>query len=161
MEILIRKFTDGDLDQVMDIWNDVIDEGKCFYWKEHFSKDYVSYIIDKQDAVFCAVHGDLTIGFYILHANSPGRGSHIANALYAVKKEYRGTGTGRKLAEHSMDFSRGKGYKAMQFNGVVSDNIPSIRLWESLGFERIGTVSDAFVKDNGDAVDVYLYYKRL
>lgn len=35
------------------------------------------------------------------------------------------------------------GYKASMFNLVFANNIPSIRLWRSLGFQEIGRVPKA------------------
>jgi L-amino acid N-acyltransferase YncA len=35
------------------------------------------------------------------------------------------------------------GYKASMFNLVFANNIPSVRLWRSLGFKEIGTVPNA------------------
>ena len=43
-----------------------------------------------------------------------------------------------------MQWHREHGFQAIQFNAVVSTNTAAIRLWQSLGFEIVGTVPDAF-----------------
>ena len=94
-----------------------------------------------------------------MHDNFSGRGNHISNALYAIKEEFRGKGIGKMLAKHSIKTSKECGYKAMQFNSVVSTNIASIRLWESLGLIRAGQIKNAFIKDNNEVADIYIYHK--
>lgn len=162
MDIHIRAFAEQDLDSVYLIWNQVIREGESFHWTEPFSRQKIEEIIKNQDAVYCAVNdsGD-PVGFYILHKNASGRGSHIANALYAIRSDYRRRGIGRMLAEHSIEMSRQYGYRAIQFNSVVSTNTGSVRLWESLGFQRVGTLTGAFRTNRNEFVDVYLYMKTL
>lgn len=112
-------------------------------------------------AVYCAKSYDEIVGFYILHDNFPGRGNHISNALFAVREKYRCMGIGKQLGEHSLKTSRVYGYKAMQFNSVVSTNAASIHLWENLGFSRVGQIKGAFMQDDMNAVDIYIYYKML
>ncbi|MBC2581407.1 GNAT family N-acetyltransferase [Clostridium sp. DJ247] len=161
MNLTIKKFKDSDISEIHYIWNKIIDEGESFFWKEKFSVDEILNILKNQDAVYCAKDCEKIIGFYILHANFPGRGNHICNALYAIEKSYRGKGIGKILGEHSMKISKEHGYNAMQFNSVVSTNIASVALWESLGFTRVGQVKNAFIKDNNEIVDIYIYYKIL
>lgn len=85
----------------------------------------------------------------------------MANALYAITKEFRGKGIGKILGEHSIKIAKECGYKAMQFNSVVSTNIASIYLWENLGFTRIGQVSGAFTRNNNELIDICIYFKAL
>lgn len=159
MNIIIREFKNEDINSIESIWNGVIDEGDSFFWKEHFSTDTISEILNNQKAIYCSVANGEVVGFYILHDNFPGRGNHIANALYAVKKEFRGQGIGKILGEHSIKTSKECGYKAMQFNSIVSTNIASVRLWETLGFNRVGQIEKAFVKENNEVADIYIYHK--
>lgn len=159
--ITIEEFKEEDINSIEYLWNEVIDEGNSFFWREHFSKNEIKQILNTQKAVYCAKYNGEVIGFYILHDNFPGRGNHIANALYAIKKEFRGKGIGKILGEHSIRISKECGFKAMQFNSVVSTNIASVHLWESLGFTRVGRINNAFVKSKDDIVAIYIYYKLL
>lgn len=68
-------------------------------------------------------------------------GSHIANGSYMVHPNHHGKGIGKILCEHSIQFSKDKEYVGIQFNAVVSTNIPAIKLWEKYGFNIIGKIS--------------------
>lgn len=161
MDIIIQEYRDEDINSIVSIWNGVIDEGNSFFWRDHFTIEEIKNILDNQKAVYCAKDNSDVVGFYILHDNFPGRGNHISNALFAVKKQFRGKGIGKKLGEHSLKISKECGYRAMQFNSVVSTNTASVHLWEHLGFSRVGQINCAFMQDDMETVDIYIYYKSL
>lgn len=98
MDIIIEEFKEDDIDSIHSLWNEIIDEGESFFWKEHFSREKILDILKSQDVVYCAKDNDIIVaGFYILHSNAPGRGNHISNALYAIRKDYRGKVLARYL----------------------------------------------------------------
>jgi L-amino acid N-acyltransferase YncA len=101
------------------------------------------------------------VGAYYFKPNFPGRGSHVANATYMVKRNQHGRGIGRLLGTHSLQQARQAGYRAMQFNAVVSVNRAAVALWERLGFQRIGTVPEGFRLPDGRYVDLYIMYQAL
>ena len=68
------------------------------------------------------------MGAYILRPNESGGGSHVANAAFMVAPEARGHGIGRAMGEHCLSEARRLGFRAMQFNFVVSTNESAIRL---------------------------------
>ena len=70
----------------------------------------------------------------------PGRGDHVGTASFMVAPEARGRGVGRALAEYVVRWHREQGYRGIQFNAVVETNTAAVRLWQSLGFEIVGTV---------------------
>jgi ribosomal protein S18 acetylase RimI-like enzyme len=43
---------------------------------------------------------------------------------------------------HSLEHARLRGYRAMQFNFVVSTNERAVRLWQSWGFEVVGRLPE-------------------
>jgi hypothetical protein len=43
-----------------------------------------------------------------------------------------------------IETAAGEGYRAMQFNAVVETNTNAVQLWQSLGFEILTTVPEAF-----------------
>jgi ribosomal protein S18 acetylase RimI-like enzyme len=101
------------------------------------------------------------VGTYILRANQPGSGSHVANAAFMVAPRVRGLGVGRKMGEHCLNEARERGFRAMQFNFVVSTNEAAIRLWKQLGFEIVGTLPGAFRHPQKGYVDVYVMVRSL
>jgi ribosomal protein S18 acetylase RimI-like enzyme len=78
-----------------------------------------------------------------------------------VSGSVRGQGIGRAMAEHSLSEARRLGFRAMQFNFVISTNTAAIRLWQELGFEIVGTLPLAFRHPNKGYVDVYVMYRSL
>jgi GNAT superfamily N-acetyltransferase len=101
------------------------------------------------------------VGTYILKPNQAGTGSHVANAAFMVAPNARGLGVGRKMGEHSLSEARRFGFRAMQFNFVVSTNVPAIRLWKQLGFKIVGTLPAAFRHPDAGYVDVYVMFRSL
>ncbi len=53
------------------------------------------------------------------------------------------------------------GYRAMQFNAVVETNTAAVRLWQSLGFEIIGTVPEAYDHRACGVVGLHVMHLRL
>jgi len=100
-------------------------------------------------------------GTYILRPNQPVLGSHVANAAFMVAPNARGLGIGREMGEHCLSEARRLGFRAMQFNFVVSTNEGAIRLWKQLGFEIVGTLPGAFRHPQKGYVDVYVMFRSL
>lgn len=158
VEVRIDKYNDNDVAQITKIWNDIIDEGTSFHWEEHFSIEKVKYVLSQQTDVYCAYVDNNLVGFYLLHPNSSGRCKHIANAMYAVDIDYRRNGVGTKLIKHSLDIAKTLSFIAMQYNSVVESN-PSIKIYERLGFERIGATRNGFRDINGNYSSLIIFYK--
>ena len=78
-----------------------------------------------------------------------------------VAAEYRGRGIGRMLAEHSLQVAKEQGYRAMQFNAVVSTNAAAVALWQRLGFQILGTVPQGFDDPSHGLVDLFIMHKQL
>jgi ribosomal protein S18 acetylase RimI-like enzyme len=72
-----------------------------------------------------------------------------------------GRGIARTMYEHSVAQARTKGYRAMQFNFVVSVNERAVRLWLSLGFEIVGRLPGAFRHPSKGFVDALVMFKTL
>jgi GNAT superfamily N-acetyltransferase len=101
------------------------------------------------------------VGTAYIRANGVGLSDHIANAGWMVDPRRQGQGIGRPFAEHVIDEARRLGYHGMQFNAVVASNTKAVALWESLGFDIVGTVPDAFRHSGGEMVPVHVMYRRL
>jgi ribosomal protein S18 acetylase RimI-like enzyme len=72
-----------------------------------------------------------------------------------------GRGIARRMCEHSLAHARQRGFRAMQFNFVVSTNERAVRLWQSLGFEIVGRLPLAFRRPSGDYVDAFVMFRSL
>jgi len=96
-----------------------------------------------------------------LRANQCGPGSHVANAAFMVARNAQGQGIGRAMAERCLNEARHFGFRAMQFNFVVSTNVAAIRLWQQFGFEIVGTLPGAFRHSQKGYVDVYVMFRSV
>ncbi|MDG1287305.1 MAG: GNAT family N-acetyltransferase [Rickettsiales bacterium] len=101
------------------------------------------------------------LGCYHQRPNQKGLGDHIANGGYVVSPDVRGKGVGRHLGEHSIARAKEQGYHGIQFNFVVSTNMIAIKLWQSLGFEIIGTIHKAYHRQQVEYVDAHIMFKSL
>ncbi len=93
--------------------------------------------------------------------NRPGRGSHVATGSFMVDPAAAGKGVGRALGEHVGAGARSAGYRGIQFNAVVETNTAAVRLWQSLGFQIIGTVPAAFRSTAHGYVGLHVMYLDL
>ena len=101
--------------------------------------------VDQSQAVMVAVDpAGAVVGTYYLRPNSLALGAHVANAGYVVAEHCRRQGIGSRLCQHSLQAARRLGFRAMQFNLVVSTNTAGIRCWERNGFQVVGTLPGAF-----------------
>jgi ribosomal protein S18 acetylase RimI-like enzyme len=158
----VRAAIEADLAQIAALFDAVIARGDSYpfehaldgraqrdYW---FGPGVSSYVWDE---------GGRVLGVYKLVPNQAGRGGHVANASYLVAPEARGRGLGRRLGEDSLVRARDAGYRAMQFNFVVTTNAAAVRLWQSLGFTIIGTSPGAYRHAQLGFVDAYVMFRTL
>ena len=78
-----------------------------------------------------------------------------------VAPNARGLGVGRAMGEHCLNEARRLGFRAMQFNFVVSTNESAVHLWQELGFKIVGTLPGAFRHAQKGYVDVYVMFRSL
>ena len=117
--------------------------------------------VETPTATFVAVDGEQLLGTYFIKPNQPGLGAHVCNCGYVVAPESQGRGIAASMCEHSQQFARERGFRAMQFNFVVSSNERAVRLWERLGFAIVGRLPGAFRHQALGYVDALVMYKTL
>ena len=179
----IRPATERDRDAIWNVLREVVAAGDTYaldpnisrkdalaYWFGPRTQTYVAdgdavgdgvAVPGKPTASSTIIHARQILGTYILRPNQSGGGSHVANAGFMVAASARGQGFGRAMAEHCLAEARRLGFRAMQFNYVISTNTAAIGLWQDLGFEIVGTSPDAFLHPEKGYVDVYVMYRSL
>ena len=105
--------------------------------------------------------GPRLLGSAKMGPNRPGRGAHVGTASFMVAPEARGRGVGRALGEYVVRWHREQGYRGIQFNAVVETNTAAVALWESLGFEIVGTVPGAFDSPTHGYVGLHVMFLPL
>ena len=158
----IRLATEADRDAIWNILHAVIAPGDTYTFDPKISRDEaLAYWFRAETHTYVAEQDRQIVGTYILKANQPALGSHVANAAFMIALEARGLGVGRKMGEHCLSEARRLGFRAMQFNFVVSTNEGAIRLWKQLGFKTVGTLPGAFRHPQKGYVDVYVMFRSL
>lgn len=157
----IRAFEDKDLPQMAEIWNTVVREANAFPQKECLDEEGARSFFGAQSFTAVAEDEEGIKGLYILHPNNVGRCGHLCNASYAIRKDCRGQHIGEQLVRHCLEKGKELGFRVLQFNAVVCTNAAAIRLYEKLGFTRLGTIPGGFELADGSYTDIIAYYKVL
>lgn len=80
------------------------------------------------------------LGSFYVKPNYPGRSSHVCNGGFLVGEAARNRGVGRLMGECYLEWAPKLGYAYSVFNLVYETNVASLRIWDALGFKRIGRV---------------------
>jgi L-amino acid N-acyltransferase YncA len=158
----IRQATAADNGAIWEIFHAVVLRGDTYTLDPDISREEaLAYWLQPAHACFVAESEETVVGTYILKPNKPGPGSHVANAAFMVSPDARRAGVGRAMGEHSLSEARRLGFRAMQFNFVVSTNAAAVRLWQQLGFAIAGTLPGAFRHPEKGFVDAYVMFRSL
>jgi L-amino acid N-acyltransferase YncA len=158
----IRPATNKDRDAIWEIFHAVVAPGDTYAFDPQMSReDALAYWIRSGTQTFVAEQDRQIVGTYILKPNQPAAGAHVANAAFMVAPKARGFGVGRGMAEHCLSEARRLGFRAMQFNFVVSTNESAVHLWRNLGFKIVGTLPGAFRHPAQGYVDVFVMFRSL
>ncbi|PCG98030.1 Acyl-CoA N-acyltransferase [Penicillium occitanis (nom. inval.)] len=120
------------------------------------------------------------LGSFNIRPNYPGRSSHVCNGMFLVTDASRNKGVGKLMGEGFLEWAPRlvrcppsgwrtsliillQGYTYCVFNLVYESNIASCRMWDSLGFKRIGRVPGAghLKSYPGQLVDGIIYGRDL
>lgn len=159
--MIVREYREKDLPQMIGIWNEVVLEGEAYPQTECLDYETASRLFAAQSFTAVAEEAGQIVGLYILHPNNIGRCGHIANASYAVKSGERGKHIGEELVRHSLRKGKELGFRILQFNAVVKTNLGAVRLYDKLGFVRLGVIPGGFKRNDGSYEDIILFYHVL
>lgn len=159
--MIIRKYEDKDMQQMISIWNEVVEEGKAFPQEELLDIVSGKAFFGAQSYTGVAEDEGQIVGLYILHPNNVGRCGHICNASYAVNAACRGLHIGEKLVMDCLSEAKKLGFRVLQFNAVVESNIHARHLYERLGFTQLGTIPGGFRMKDGHYENICPYYHEL
>lgn len=143
-QVIVREARMRDVQSIMRILNDDILYGGNTLDTRAWTKtqgvmwfmrhDYETY------PIFVAECGGEVVGYAAINPYRSALGfERIAENSIYVDSHYRRRGIARQLVSHVLDAARERGYRIMMAT-VVSTNEPSLRLHESLGYERMSTL---------------------
>jgi L-amino acid N-acyltransferase YncA len=160
--MLIRPALSGDANAIWAIMEPIIRAGETYTLpRDMDERSALAYWLSDQHEVFIAEDNGNIVGTYFLQANQQGGGGHVANCGYMTAVTATGRGVARSMCEHSLSRARGRGFRAMQFNFVVSTNERAVRLWQSFEFEIVGRLPNAFLHPTLGYVEAYVMYREL
>ena len=158
----IRKAEPRDAPQIAAIVLPTIREGATYALDPDLSEaEALAYWMAPEKETFVAEQDGAVLGTYYLRASQAGGGRGVCNCGYMTKAGATGRCIARRMCERSLAPACARGYRAMQFNFVVSTNEWALRLWQSLRFEIVGLLPGAFMHPCAGAVDALVMYRKL
>jgi len=160
--VAIRPTTKFDHDVIWEILEPMIRRGDSYTLPRDMNKEQaLEFWFAPGKETFVWEGDGVVLGTYFLCANRQGGGAHVANCGYVTAFAAQGRGIARAMCQHSLQYAKERGFRAMQFNFVVSTNERAVKLWVDLGFEIVGRLPSAFDHPEHGFVDVFVMYKRL
>ena len=160
--MLIRPATAHDHAALWRILEPTIRAGETFALPRDMPRaEAIAYWTAPDREAFLAEDEGRVLGTFFLRANQLGGGAHVANCGYMTRPDATGQGVARAMGERSLQIARERGFRAMQFNFVVSTNEPAVHLWQSLGFAVAARLPGAFLHPRLGYVDVLVMFRAL
>lgn len=161
--IKIRRFRMEDWPEVWRILEPVFSAGETYTFPTDLdsSAAFERWVTKPMNTFVAEDAEGKILGTYFIKPNQEGGGSHVCNCGYVTSVNARGKGVASEMCLHSQVTAIEEGFKAMQYNFVVSTNEGAVRLWQKHGFEIVGTLPKAFDHPSEGLVDAYVMYKWL
>jgi GNAT superfamily N-acetyltransferase len=134
------------------------------YWFQNFGAVMMLGNIESADEVVEGKNwATECLGSFYIKPNYPGRSSHVCNAGFLVTDAARNKGVGRLMGESYLEWAPRLGYTYSVFNLVYETNVASCKIWDALGFKRIGRVKGAgnLKSYPGQLIDAIVYGRDL
>lgn len=139
--ILIRRSELGDAYSFRESVNEVASEKWTLATVDGFSADEITALLkrvveERLPQVVATIDGKV-IGWCDIVPRSAKGASHVGTLGMGVRKEWRRRGVGRLLLTECLALARSASFEKVELE-VYSDNIPAVRLYESVGFLKEG-----------------------
>ncbi|KAF9872853.1 hypothetical protein CkaCkLH20_09716 [Colletotrichum karsti] len=133
------------------------------YWFQNFGAVMLLGNVDPSDLAEDMDWSRECLGSFYIKPNYPGRSSHVCNAGFLVTDASRNRGVGRLMGECYIDWAPKLGYTYSVFNLVYETNVASCKIWDALGFKRIGRVKGCgnLKSHPGVLIDAIIYGRDL
>lgn len=158
----IRPATVRDHDSIWAILEPIIRAGETYPLPRDMNREQaLAFWFSPEKEAFVWEENGAVLGTYFLKANQQGGGAHVANCGYVTSQQAQGRGVARAMCLHSLEHAKQRGFRAMQFNFVVSSNTRAVKLWSSLGFETVGRLPLVFAHPTLGFVDALVMFRQL
>jgi len=158
----IRPAGPADANAIWAVLEPTIRSGETYTLPRNMEREQaLAYWFSPEHTVFVAEQDGEVVGSYYLRGNQQGGGAHVCNCGYMTAAWASGRGVATAMCEHSLEYARTQGFRAMQFNFVVSSNQAAIHLWQKFGFAIAGRLPKAFLHPGLGFVDALVMYRTL
>jgi L-amino acid N-acyltransferase YncA len=159
----IRPATDADWRQIWPFFAAIVADGESYAYPEDLTSEQARDLWTESPPGLTVVLEEegRVLGTAKMGPNRPSRGDHVGTASFMVDPTATGRGIGHALAAYAVDWHRSHGYAGIQFNAVVETNTSAVHLWQSLGFQIVGTVPGAFRSRRHGRVGLHVMYLPL
>jgi L-amino acid N-acyltransferase YncA len=160
--VQIRRALESDFAAMWPIFQAVVGSGTTYIFAAETSyEDAFAFWFGSGATCYVAEDDGKIVGMYKFTANFRDRGSHVANAAFMVDPQCSGRGVGRAMGLDCLREAKRAGFRAMQFNIVVSTNEAAVALWKKLGFSIVGTLPKVFRHEELGYVDAFVMHRFL
>jgi GNAT superfamily N-acetyltransferase len=161
--VLIRVANEHDWARIWPFFAEIVTAGETYAYPQGLTIETARalWMDSSPGQTVVAVEGSAVVGTAKMGPNRPGPGAHVATASFMVDPAHAGQGVGRSLGAYVIEWARAAGYRSMQFNAVVETNAGAVHLWQSLGFQILATVPEAFDHPRHGLVGLHVMYQRL
>lgn len=160
--LTIRPALAADAPAIWSILEPVLRAGETYALPRDVSvEEALAYWCAPSHRTFIAETDGAALGTYYLRANQAGGGAHVANCGYVTAPRAQGRGVARRMLQHSLNMARALGFRAMQFNFVVSSNQRAVDTWLANGFAIVGRLPGAFEHPRLGIVDALVMHRSL
>jgi ribosomal protein S18 acetylase RimI-like enzyme len=129
---------------------DMSERDALAYWR---GPDKDTFVAEAEDGAI--------LGTYYMRPNHAGGGAHVCNCGFMTHAAAARRGVARHMCAHALELARARGYRAMQFNFVISTNEGAVRLWRGMGFDIVGRLPLAFRHPARGYVDALVMFRAL
>jgi L-amino acid N-acyltransferase YncA len=159
----IREAVDADWPRIYPFFSAIVAAGETYAYPEGLSLEdaRILWMEPVPAHTVVAVEGETIVGTAKMGPNRPGRGSHVATGSFMIDPLHQGGGVGRALGRYLIDWAHSAGYRSLQFNAVVETNVAAVHLWQTLGFDILTTVPEAFDHPEHGLVGLHVMFRRL
>lgn len=160
--MIIRKAVEADRAAVWTMLEPVFRAGDTYTIDPDIPREAaLDYWFGPERHVFVAEDAGEALGTYYMVRNQKGGGSHVCNCGYVTAPAAQGRGVARAMLAHSLEEAPRLGFRAMQYNFVVSTNTRAVATWQRAGFEVVGRLPGAFLHPAEGYVDALVMYRTL
>jgi GNAT superfamily N-acetyltransferase len=161
--VIIKTATEQEWPLIYPFYAAIMAEGRTYPFPEKQTLDEAMpwWMEQPPGQTVVAVRDGVIVGSAKMGPNRPGCGSHVATASFLVDPASQGQGVGRALGAYVLEWCRSAGFASIQFNAVVEANAPAMHLWQSLGFEIVGTAPASFDHPDHGLVGLHMMFRHL